>query len=62
VSVTECPATDVPAGFSADGLPIGVQVVAPHRDDLRALGIAHAMEQLTRAGDRLPGIVTALSS
>jgi amidase len=62
VSVTECPATDVPAGFSADGLPIGVQIVAPHRDDLRALGIAHAMEHLTRAGYRLPGIVTALSS
>ncbi|NMN96574.1 amidase [Antrihabitans stalactiti] len=59
VSVTECPATAVPVAFSEEGLPIGVQVVAPHRQDFRALGIAHAIEQVTHAGDRRPGLVTS---
>lgn len=59
VSVTECPATAVPVGFSQAGLPIGVQVVAPLRNDLRALGVAHAIEQVTRAGDRRPNVVGA---
>ena len=56
VSATECPATAVPVGFSRDGLPIGVQVVAPPRDDLRALAVAHAIERATRAGERRPAI------
>jgi amidase len=49
----------VPVAFSEEGLPIGVQVVAPHRQDFRALGIAHAIEQVTHAGDRRPGLVTS---
>jgi cytochrome P450 len=40
-----------------DGLPIGVQVVAPPRDDLRALTVAHCIEQATRAGQRRPDIL-----
>jgi amidase len=57
VSVTECPATAVPVGFSRDGLPIGVQVVAPPRDDLRALAVAHCLERVTHAGQRRPEIL-----
>lgn len=57
VSVTECPATAVPVGFSRDGLPIGVQVVAPPRDDLRALAVAHCLEQATGAAERRPEIL-----
>jgi len=34
------PATVVPAGMSADGLPIGVQVVAPHLQDHTAIAVA----------------------
>ena len=34
------PATVVPAGMSADGLPIGVQVVAPHLHDHTAIAVA----------------------
>ena len=56
VSITECPATAVPVGFSTDGLPIGVQVVAPPRVDLRALSVAHCLEQATGAGQRRPEI------
>lgn len=54
ITATECPATAVPAGFTADGLPIGVQVVTPHHADLRALGIAHALEQATGHTARRP--------
>ena len=35
-------------GASPEGLPIGVQLVAPHRDEATLLGAATALEQ---AGD-----------
>ncbi|WP_418063366.1 amidase [Pimelobacter simplex] len=57
VSATECPATAVPVGFSDEGLPVGVQVVAAPRDDLGALEVAHALEQATGAGQRRPGLI-----
>ena len=38
------PALAVPAGSSADGLPIGIQLVGPRWSDLRLIAIAHAME------------------
>ena len=59
VSATECPATAVPAGFTATGLPIGVQIVTAHRMDLRALQVAHALEQATHIGDRRPALIPA---
>jgi amidase len=46
ITVTGCPAISVPAGQTADGLPIGVQLVAPFGRDARLLGIARAFEQL----------------
>ena len=46
ITVTGCPAISVPAGHTADGLPIGVQLVAPFGRDARLLGIARAFEQL----------------
>ncbi len=44
ISVTGCPAISVPAGTTPDGLPVGVQIVAPHGADRRLLGIAAAFE------------------
>ncbi len=44
ITVTGCPAISVPAGTTADGLPVGVQIVAPHGADLRLLQIARAFE------------------
>ncbi|MFP5022397.1 amidase [Pseudonocardia phyllosphaerae] len=62
ISATECPATAVPVGFSTGGLPIGVQVVAGHRDDLGALGVAHALEAANRprVTQRPPAVRTSI--
>ncbi len=44
VTVTSCPALSLPVGFSADGLPIGAQLIAPVREDLRLLRFAKTLE------------------
>jgi amidase len=48
------PAISVPAGFTASGLPVGIQIVGRHRDEWSVLQIAHAFEQATRHGARRP--------
>ena len=54
ISATCCPAISVPAGFTDDGLPVGVQIVGGYRDDLNVLKIAHAFESATGVGKRRP--------
>lgn len=44
------PAISVPAGFTSTGLPVGIQIVGRHFDDLSVLQIAHAFEGATRHG------------
>jgi amidase len=56
VTVTGCPAISVPGGFTPDGLPVGIQIVAPHNQERRLLEVAHAFEQATRYGDHHPPI------
>jgi amidase len=58
ISTTLCPAISVPAGFTPDGLPVGIQIVGRYRDDFRVLQIAHAFEQATRFGERRPGFAS----
>jgi amidase len=48
------PAISVPAGFSASGLPVGLQIVGRHRGDWSVLQIAHAFERATGHGKRRP--------
>ncbi|MDQ4086293.1 MAG: amidase [Actinomycetota bacterium] len=57
VSATGCPALSVPGGFTDEGLPVGLQVVGPHRADLRVLQVGHAFEQATRFWLRRPALV-----
>lgn len=47
VSVTGLPAISVPAGFTDDGLPIGLQIVGKPHGDLELLQIAQAVEAAT---------------
>jgi amidase len=56
ITVTFCPAISVPAGFTAEGLPVGIQIVGRYRDDLGTLQIAHAFEQATDFGRKRPAI------
>jgi amidase len=54
LSPTGCPALSVPAGFTPDGLPVGLQLVTAPRGDRRLLEIGHAFEQATRCWERHP--------
>lgn len=42
------PVIGVPAGFSATGLPMGLQIMGPAQADLAVLQIAHAYEQASK--------------
>lgn len=58
ITVTGCPAISVPAGFTPDGLPVGIQIVAPHNQERRLLQVAAAFEAVTRVGERRPSFPT----
>lgn len=58
VSAMGGPAVSVPAGFgvarSGEELPVGLQIVGRHGDDVRVLAVAQAFEAATRYVDRRP--------
>jgi amidase len=54
ITTTWQPAISVPAGFTPEGLPVGLQLVGRHREDRRVLELAHALEQATGSGLRRP--------
>jgi Asp-tRNA(Asn)/Glu-tRNA(Gln) amidotransferase A subunit family amidase len=56
ITVTGHPAISVPCGFTAEGLPVGVQIVGRHQDDWGVLQLAHAFEQATQLWKRRPAI------
>jgi len=56
VSFMTNPAISVPAGFTSSGLPIGLQIVGRHRDELSVLQLAHAFERATGFGKRRPPV------
>jgi aspartyl-tRNA(Asn)/glutamyl-tRNA(Gln) amidotransferase subunit A len=53
-NVYGCPTISVPCGFSASGLPIGLQISAPPGRDAVVLRVAHAYEQATQWHKRMP--------
>lgn len=53
-NMSEQPAASVPCGLTADGLPIGLQIVGHRFDDLGVLRLAHRFEQLRGPFDRPP--------
>lgn len=54
ITVSSHPVAAVPAGFTPDGLPVGLQLVGRHRGDLRLLRIAAAWEAATGLTVRRP--------
>jgi len=57
ITVTSHPAISVPAGFTPEGLPVGLQIVGRRQDDWGVLQLAHAFEQVVAAGKRRPALV-----
>ena len=49
ISLTGCPALSLPCGFTADGLPIGLQIAGQRFDDLGVLRMARAFEDIRAA-------------
>jgi amidase len=54
ITVIGHPAISVPAGFTAEGLPVGLQIVGRARDDWGVLQLAHAFEGVTNHWRRRP--------
>ncbi len=54
ITVTSHPAISVPAGFTPEGLPVGLQIVGRYRDDFGVLQLAHAFERETQVFGRRP--------
>jgi amidase len=54
ITITSHPAVSVPAGFTEDGLPVGLQIVGRYRDDLGVLQLAHAFESVTQTWKERP--------
>jgi len=58
-NLTQQPALSLPCGFTAAGLPIGLQVVGPRHADALVLRAGRAYERHTDWGRRLPTVLTA---
>jgi len=46
ITLTYCPALSLPCGFTASGLPVGLQMVAPPRGEAQLLAGAKALEDI----------------
>jgi aspartyl-tRNA(Asn)/glutamyl-tRNA(Gln) amidotransferase subunit A len=53
-SLAGLPALSTPAGFSPDGLPIGLQLTAPAFEEQRIISVASALEAATDYAQRTP--------
>ena len=55
------PAISVPAGFSPDSKPIGLQLIGPQLADARVIQAGHHFEMQTGHSKKMPPICTARS-
>ena len=56
ITITGHPAISVPAGFTPEGLPVGIQIVGRYRADFSVLQLAHAFESATGAWKHPPSL------
>ena len=60
VSMSGCPALAVPAGFSEQNLPIGIQIVAPNHRELECLALGYAYSTGANwTNTRLPALLAS---
>jgi aspartyl-tRNA(Asn)/glutamyl-tRNA(Gln) amidotransferase subunit A len=55
-NLTGLPAISLPCGFTAEGLPVGLQIVAAPWREATALRVARAYERVTSWSERRPTI------
>jgi amidase len=56
ITITGHPAISVPAGFTPEGLPVGIQIVGRYRADFSVLQLAHAFESATGTWKHPPSL------
>jgi amidase len=54
VTMTSCPSLAIPAGFSADGRPVGIQIMGKPRGEAGLLSAGLACEEILGLRDRVP--------
>jgi amidase len=59
ITVTALPAISVPCGFTASGLPVGLQIVGRRRQEAAVLRAAAAFEAAAPWADRIPPVIAA---
>ncbi|MBM36384.1 MAG: amidase [Acidimicrobiaceae bacterium] len=57
ITTTTHPAISVPAAFTDDGLPVGLQLVGGSLQDRSVLELAYAYEKATGVGERQPALL-----
>ncbi len=50
ITLMSLPAGSVPAGMTRDGLPVGLQIVAPRFEEPRILSLAKIVQQMNPIG------------
>jgi Asp-tRNA(Asn)/Glu-tRNA(Gln) amidotransferase A subunit family amidase len=46
-NITGMPAVVLPYGFSVEGLPLSIQLMAPRLSEVKLLNLAHVLEKAT---------------
>lgn len=60
ITMSGCPALGAPAGFNEQGLPMGIQIVAPNHAEMSCMQLAYAYDQETNwVMKRLPPILSS---
>jgi amidase len=54
LTLTGCPIISVPCGFTESGLPVGVQIMAPWKEEGYLISVASAFEQAVGISDSVP--------